>query len=378
MKRSFAAVAALGAISGAAYAQGSVTLYGIADAGFLYLNNTGGHSVLEATSGNEQSSRWGLRVQEDLGGGLNATAKLENGFSIMNGTASQNGRLFGREAWVGLSSNAYGTLTMGRQYSTFADQVSPVNFANNNLLTFLSAHPLDNDNIDATYRIDNSVKYVSPVYRGFQAEAMYGFSNSTSFAVNRAYSGALGYTNSAVHLAVAYTRLNFPGYNKDTVGAIPSDSYYTQSFLASATTVQQWGAGGTFNVGRSTFGVLYTDARFQDPATGSLFSGPYGSGGGKGSVRFQNIEGNVRYQFTPFLFGGIAETYTHAMQGKSSGNYWQTSAGIQYYLSKRTNFYADAYYQKTSRNLNATFALTGTPSSTSSQVAVTIGIRHKF
>src|SRR6478735_2736465 len=91
-------------LAGTAGAQSSVVLYGIVDGGITYTNNQQGHSAWQATGGNESGPRWGLLGSEDLGGGLKANFKLENGFNVMNGTAMQAGRMVGRQAWVGMSS----------------------------------------------------------------------------------------------------------------------------------------------------------------------------------------------------------------------------------------------------------------------------------
>src|ERR1700722_15631399 len=104
------------------HAQSSVTLYGIIDNGLAYTNAVA--SSIHAPSAHRWSTvtsfgsgdRWGLLGREDLGGGLAAGFRLEAGFSGTTGTSSQGGRLFGRQAYVGLSSNRYGTVTMGRQY----------------------------------------------------------------------------------------------------------------------------------------------------------------------------------------------------------------------------------------------------------------------
>src|ERR1700712_1126890 len=100
MKKTLIVAAVSASFATAASAQSSVTLYGLIDAGFAYTNNvanTGAGpdqqvSKFGMTSGNLQGSRWGLRGQEDLGGGLKAVFTLENGFNITNGTASQGGR----------------------------------------------------------------------------------------------------------------------------------------------------------------------------------------------------------------------------------------------------------------------------------------------
>jgi general bacterial porin, GBP family len=360
-------------------AQSSVTLYGIADAGVLYVNNSGGHQLYSVASGNEQGTRWGLRVVEDLGSGLSAVAQLENGTNIMNGAALQGGRMFGRQAWVGLSSTKLGTLTLGRQYNPMQDLLAPLQIASSTSLTAFGSHPFDNDNIGLLVRQNNTAKYMTPTIGGFRAGASYSFSNNTNFARNRAYSAALTYAMGPVTVAAGYARFMNPAVSTD--GALPSDNYYsaaTTPFLASAQTVQQWGAGVNYKAGNLIVGAMYTGALFENPTSGSLFSGATGSGGGAGSVRFQNAELSARYYFAPDLLASIGEAYTHATQGDGSGNYWQTSAGVQYFLSKRTDLYVNGLFMQTSSNLRAWFAYTPAPSSTDRQVAVVAGIRHKF
>jgi predicted porin len=48
-----------------------VTLYGLVDSGIEYVSHAGptGSSVVKMTSGGKNTSRWGLRGTEDLGGG---------------------------------------------------------------------------------------------------------------------------------------------------------------------------------------------------------------------------------------------------------------------------------------------------------------------
>lgn len=103
-------------------------------------------------------------VPEDLGGGLKAIFRSENGFNVNNGTLGQGGREFGRQAYVGLSSNSIGTFTLGRQYNAIQDVVAPLGVAS--VLPQFATHPFDNDNLNNTYRTDNSVKYATPNMAG--------------------------------------------------------------------------------------------------------------------------------------------------------------------------------------------------------------------
>jgi predicted porin len=148
------------AVSGA-YAQSSVTLYGIVDAGISYVTNVAkthgqNRSAVQMISGGQAADRFGFRGVEDLGGGLKAVFQLESGFSVVNGTLQQNGRLFGRQAFVGLDT-PYGTITLGRQRVPIYDffvPLDPLGYYNWSIVAQ-----------DAQYanRADNSIKYVASV-----------------------------------------------------------------------------------------------------------------------------------------------------------------------------------------------------------------------
>jgi predicted porin len=101
------------------HAQTNVTMYGLIDTGVEYLNNVGTADAnvvrMPGLSGT-LPSRIGFRGTEDLGAGLKAVFTLENGFDPGVGTLNQGGRLFGRQAWVGVQSD-WGTVSVGRNYT---------------------------------------------------------------------------------------------------------------------------------------------------------------------------------------------------------------------------------------------------------------------
>src|SRR5580658_8842220 len=121
MKKQVIALAVSAAFAAPVFAQSSVTLYGVIDEGINYTSNVGGNREFEMVSGYAQGSRWGLKGSEDLGGGLKAVFQLENGFNANSGTLAEGGRLFGRQAYVGLSDDKYGTITIGLQYDSVVD-----------------------------------------------------------------------------------------------------------------------------------------------------------------------------------------------------------------------------------------------------------------
>ena len=176
MKISRIAVASLGLFATTAFAQSSVTLYGVADAGIEYLSNVpsaspGGSNQVRMTSGNMSTSRWGLRGVEDLGGGLKAIFELESGISFDTGAQNNSTRLFDRSAFVGLGSK-YGQLTLGRQTTPMYDttlQLDPMGFAPRYSLFKM-------DDVLAG-RADNAIKYRG-IFSGLTVTGLYSFSRT--------------------------------------------------------------------------------------------------------------------------------------------------------------------------------------------------------
>ncbi|MFM0370463.1 porin [Paraburkholderia aspalathi] len=365
-----------------AFAQTSVTLYGVLDEGINYTNNVGRGHVYELASGYAQGSRWGLKGAEELGGGLKAIFQLENGFDVSSGRLNQGGRMFGRQAFVGLSSEPYGTLTFGRQYDSVVDYLAQTT-ANGNWAGSLFSHPYDNDNTDNSFRLDNSVKYTSPSISGFQFGGVYSFSNNTGFANNRAYSFGGQYTYGGLLVAAAYLQADNPGNGSN--GAITAND---ASFIAARMRV--FGGGITYTFGPATAGFVYTNSNYLDP-TGNGYLGVtplVPPGVLLNSLKYQNFEVNGKYQISPVLFVGAQYVYTMETYDATSGGVKPKihSFGLMadYNLSKRTDVYIQGEYQQVTGDptysiLDDAFTPgTQSPSSTSKQVVVRAAIRHKF
>src|SRR5262249_39952175 len=99
-------------------------------------------------------SRWGLRGTEDLGGGLKGLFVLESGFNLDTGTMQQSGRLFGRQAYVGLQKSGIGMLSLGRQYTSMFEALA--NFSPTAYATQYEPVVLQSG---ANFREDDTVKY---------------------------------------------------------------------------------------------------------------------------------------------------------------------------------------------------------------------------
>jgi len=162
---------------GTAQAQSSVTLYGLVDLAIDHYkagSRSGAGNVWKMNDGvvnGLNGSRWGVRVSEDLGGGLKANAVLESGLNADTGTAGQGGLAFGRQVYVGLSSASLGELRMGRQYILSDSVVGQGNpFGNalvNNPTTSVTNMGRNLPLWLNAPRADNVVQYQTPSFAGF-------------------------------------------------------------------------------------------------------------------------------------------------------------------------------------------------------------------
>jgi len=382
--RTVLTAAALAACAGAAHAQSSVTLYGTIDTALVYANNAGGKHQVEMNSSNVLGNRWGLRGYEDIGNGLGALFLLENGYSSTTGGFQQGGDLFGRQAYMGLTSKQAGTLTLGRQYDAVVDFVTPL-IAGAQWATYLGGHPGDLDNTNNDYRSNSSVKYTTPTWNGLRVSGLYSFGGvAGQFSRNAIWSLGAGYVNGPLTLGAAFVHVEDPNFsyfgNNATSSATASNMAASRVYsgYASAGDEQIVALGGNYRIGAATLGAVYTNTQFRDlGAFASLNTHGY-----SGAAKFHSAELNVRYFVTPAVLLGAAYDYTHGY-GVNRVNYQQGDLGATYIFSKRTQVYLVGLYQHASgtdstgqaavANINGLSA-----SSTPNQLAVLAGITHKF
>jgi predicted porin len=370
-----------------AHAQSSVTLYGVIDTGLIYTNNQGGHSAWQETSSATENTVYGFKGAEDLGGGLQAVFKLENGFNLNNGTLFNSGDAFGEQAYVGLQSNQFGTVLFGRQFDSVNDYLGPLSAAGSGYGGNLSAHPFNNDNLAAdSLSLNNTVKYVSTSYAGLTFGGAYSFSNSaSSFSNNRAYGFGATYARGPLNVAAAYLQMNNAGGG--TLGTNPNGAVALGDGSADFVAARQriWGVGGNYAFGPATVGLLWTHSQIDDMA--SVFAGSAGNVALNGGLRLNNYEVNARYALTPALSLAGAYTFTdgaYSTGGASSSPKWhEVTLQTDYSLSKRTDLYAEGVYQHVTGGSGGSVLSDATintlsPSSSNSQVAITVGIKHAF
>ena len=377
---------ALLSAAGAAHAQSSVTLYGVIDNSLTYVHNASGNQNMWAlgnsSGGDLAGTRWGVKGQEDLGNGLSAIFQLENGFDPSTGHNLQGNREFGRQAFVGLSSAQYGTVTLGRQYDPVVDLVQAITADNYFGSTF--ATPGDVDNYDNSSRTNNAIKFQSITYAGLQFEAMYAFGGvAGSTGSGQTWSLAAAYNNGPLGLAAGYFRADNTntltnglrtGWTSTSDGTFDAN---INNFYATAKSIGIARLAAQYVVGPFTLGASYSNAQYKADA----FSG-FGS-----TEKYNSGSGFVNYQATPALLLGAGYTYMKA-SGDTSATYHQASLGADYSLSKRTDVYLVGAYQHASGNTRdpGTGLVTNAQASigsysyngTNSQELVALGLRHKF
>jgi predicted porin len=391
-----------------AFAQSNVTLYGLLDEGINYVNNaqtaqagaphgrTGG-SVVSMTTGLVQASRWGLKGTEDLGNGYKAVFTLEDGFDVGTGKFQQGGTFFGRQAFVGITA-PWGSVTAGRQYDSIVDVIGVMQ-AGTYAGGAFADHPGDIDNVADSQRVNNSIKYTSPTYHGFLLTGLYSFGGvAGNFGRNSIWSVGARYTTGPVIAAAGYMHIDNPNQsfwgngstgsptanNLGSVTGVQTNPIY--GGFASAGKLLIFASALQYTVGSLTVGGGYSNIRFQNlnsAASGTLsLTNPFGY---TGNAAFNNYSIYMGYYVTPTLEIGAAYNFLDggAVDGKKPARYQTVNAIADYFLSKRTDLYLTGAFMKASgvdstNQAAVPYLVTLTPSNTSSQVVVRLGIRHKF
>ncbi len=204
MNRTLLAAALLGALSGAASAQSSVTIFGVLDLSLRYVDNDSAGSLSSVSTDGLQGSRIGFRGVEDLGGGLKAGFWLEAGLNPDNGTS--NAKFWNRRSTVMLSHNTLGELRLGRDYTaTFWNLSTFDPFGPSGIGTSTNLFPaaVSSQPVQTLVRADNVVGYYLPAtLGGVYGQVQYAFGEGDG---NNKYAGGrIGYAAGPLDVAVAY------------------------------------------------------------------------------------------------------------------------------------------------------------------------------
>jgi predicted porin len=336
--------AACGLASSGAFAQSSVTIYGVVDTAILYQGDpvTGSGSKWSVSGGGENSSRFGLLGAEDLGGGNKAFFRLESGFLSNNGQNTMNS-FFGRAALVGLETH-YGTISAGRQLTPYyLDAVIKGDAMEAGYVNYIGTV------FNLYSRVSNSVQYSTPRIKGLRLDLMYGFSNTAGdFNAGSSYNGALDYSNGPLHAAIAaYRQYATTGGTVDH-SEIVSASYDTGPVIVyGAASLIRSGLSGVPGVTKQSTNVN----AYSVSATWKMSA-------------FNSLKFDVHYA-------------TDEREGPNTGgNALVLGAAYTYLFSKRTNVYVMGGHIFNHGSMQ--YSTIDSTSPAYGQTAFAIGLDHKF
>lgn len=309
------AIVALAAVAAtSAFAQSTVTLYGVADQGYNTDKKTVG-SVATKTTGLTSilsGSRFGFKGTEDLGGGLAANFVLE--YSVQPDDAATS--MANRQSFVGLSG-AFGSVNLGRQYTQIHGVQGSFD-ANGNAT---AAGWLGGGT--STVRQSNAIVYSTPSFSGFTAAVELGHAEVPQTSVVTGNAGnttaiGLNYANGplTVKAATESIKLTALSYAAPGAAAVLSDALATRKANS---------IGAFYDLGVAKVMVLSTSAKAGSAAdAGKVTTTNFGVSAPMGAVTLNATVSNGKY-----IDSGAAAVKTSGYQ-----------VGANYSLSKRTTAYA--------------------------------------
>ena len=272
---------------------------------------------------------------------MKALFVLETGIAADKGGFNQNNG-FARQSFVGLQSNM-GTVTMGRQYTPY-------------FLTMLVGDPFAAGMAGAAQnmlmpasniRMDNAVKYTSPVFSGFSAEAAYGFGEQADSDVRSRQLGAfINYSGAPVNVRLGYLRKN-----TDTT---------TITAQAKTKEVSNWILAANWDV---KVAKLFAAVTNNDEAVYAPI---------RRKSQDYLIGAQVPFNKHTFIASYIYKDGDDAMTGNAN----QVALGYTYTMSKRTNLYAA--WGRINNGTNSLLTVGNNSEPGYGDKALNLGIRHIF
>ncbi len=363
MKKSLIALAVL-ATSGAAMAQSSVTLFGVADAAPTYVN--GKNNLSSLNSGGQLTSRFGLRGTEDLGGGLKANFWLESGLNLDTGdgksaSATGTGLEFKRRSTVGLQGG-FGEVRLGRETTAAFNSVGrydpfgSVGLAYNRMWVANDTAPEGSTNATArtpNLRVSNAVTYVSPNFAGFKVGVNYGFGEiAGKNSAARYLAAGLTYDNGPISVGLAAEQLKQNTAGGNSSGSINGD-------------LTSWSLGASYDFGVAKLLGSYRSSKHENFLAGN-----------------DNKNNGYMLAVTAPVGPGLVKASYNRYENKLAGTTAkadQFGLGYVYSLSKRTSVYGTYAYLK-NKDGSSVYALDRSAGlkSNGSQQGMQVGITHTF
>lgn len=393
MKKSLISVAALMAVTGAAQAQSSVTIYGVLDTAYINQKSDGSGINPRAQASNSQigqsaesPSRLGFRGTEDLGGGMSAFFTVETGLQPSNATASAWNN---RQSFVGLKKNGLGNFALGTQYTQVFNALAASDVGQANTMIGSAVYPSSsigqlgnagsapfaspggagNTSDGLTVRTSNTLTVQSDNFAGATLGAMYVQNGSTVSATNTTAASnnwtgwglKADYTWNKLYVVAAVNRLKSSNTGPGVTLIAPAAVGWTSTAGGINTQDNQSYAAATYDFGILKAYLQYVNRKITSTINDNFYA----------QRRAQQI--GVRSYITPTIEGwaniGNGRVTSYGASNPSA-NFVAWQAGLNYYLSKRTNLYG--IYGTN----NMSSAAPVNPALNASAFAV--GVRHTF
>lgn len=346
MKKSLLALAVLTAITGAASAQSSVTLYGKVDLGLVLDSGNANGKSIRVSSGVTGGSRVGFKGVEDLGGGMKAAFQLETGYcadsnataNAANTAANGSGAAFctgggfmGRQAHGDLTGS-FGALSAGRQYSLGFNNLSTID-------PFGTGYAGQVNNIvdPSGVRLNNSATYSTPNIAGFTGSAEVSFGETTgNWQANRETGAGITYASGPAYVGFTFYDLSNSAGN----GAAKKNFLF----------------GGTYD-----FGVVKLHALAQKTT-------------GPSTLDVLDLMGGVT---VPIAGGNLLASYIrHNDRTLANKDANQIGVGYNYPLSKRTAVYTS--FARIQNQHGAAFTVGNATEAGTGNKSFDFGVVHNF
>ena len=352
MQKKIIALAVTGLLSGVAFAQTNVTIYGTLDMAYVHQSNavaTGADAYNAVDDGGWDRSRFGLKGTEDLGNGLSVSFQQEFGLRADN----QNGATIQRASFVSLAGKGWGSVKAGGFWSVVDDVASGISAGGGGQVDWGEGV------IDFSLRTfaNNAVQFESLDYSGFKFGVGYssnfyvGQDNPESDENMRALFGAASYSNGGLYVGAAYTKGKEDSINLD---------------------YDEWLLGASYDFGVAKVGLAYADAAFDRDGNFSVINAT-------NELDRKTWRANVSVPITAKDTVTLSYTDSNLERGDGLKDYDASAWGIAYMhaLSKRTNLYAAAYTADADQGFIAPGA-DGDVTYTGFETGFKVGIRHQF
>jgi len=412
MKKTLVAIAALASVS--AFAQSTVTLYGVADVAYVTKTHTNlNGSIAAKTSGIGEGfnagNRIGFRGTEDLGGGMKANFVIENGINITNGqlfstraaasgqqidgygSASGNmptgsyGTGTNRQSYVGASGD-FGEIRLGYQYTNMyqTSTLRGFHLAAEQPGGDIAHGIISNSSYGGTRA--NGITYITPTMNGINAHLQMGAGTGresveatapadgmTTNKNNRSgimlnfdqgpLSASFAYTSMKIEQAATVISVQDSAGTYTTAGT--TNIFGATASIASVTAAKSQSnkvtqLGGSYKAGALKFIGAMSNGTINDSTTATNSQKTKSS-----TVGAEYSMGGMR----PFVQVGSG-TVTTTSTGAVANQFKLQQMGVRYDLSKRTTVYAISGVTKDN-------AVT-TAASLQKRDATAVGLAHAF